>query len=498
MSLHILIVLLCATTISVDAFRRLKSQVPALRAVDSRFNDPDCIAPDCRSESNYVGGSSWLEDYINERFFYFADVNMAGQRLRLLLDTGSGSMWINDGSNEHAYSCPEPSVLWADSDEKPLFIYNDSGQLQHSTENYSTDYLDGTRVDGTRVSSSFLVYDQIRDQPEDNIYGNDETRTVGSVEQTFGLATNSQQCIGIMGIGYLAEDEPEDMSLVKNLRKQERIQSDTYSLYPSPNTEGGSILFGAVDVKKFNGNLIRVPLNPGVRTSSQRTVKVSQIATRNEDKPQDETLNLGRDVSAVLDVGSVLTYLPEEDVEKLIKGFEADRPQSIRPFEVDASDSPQSQREELYMVDCSWRNSMRYVNFTLESVTIQIPAWKLILPVSVSTDPNHCVFGIASTNHSQEIVVLGFTFFTSAYVVFDLGKDEVFLAPSNENTTETDIRNITMEGVLSSIGEAPKLDSGNSDEGESTPIEDSAIITYTWSVLTLCGVTGITALLVQM
>lgn len=477
MPLSTLTVLLIAAAFGVDALRRLNGGVPAPLALHPRAGGTVCKSPKCHNPDDYrAQNEDWnnfAAHYINERYFYFADITLRDQDLRLLLDTGSGSMWIND--QRSSVSCDCPKVRGALLDQNSLFIYQSLDLRSEGVGTYKARYVDKTAVDGKSVSSTIRIYDQSENGR------NDDIRDVVDVNQTFGIATYSDQCMGILGIGYLADDEEDNMSLIKNLRAQHITESETYSLYHPLEATGGSILFGAYDAEKFHEPLERIPLVYESYEQTQPTVNISQIATHIETEPHDGGLDLATSFSAVLDTGAVLTYLPPELVRRLIERYEDEDVNLYQKY----------QGEELYAVDCSWQRSQRYINFTLSSVTIQIPSRNLILPVPINGDSNRCVFGVASNIHSQNESVLGYTFFTSVYAIFDLERSEVFLAQANANSTGSEIRNITADGVL---GSRPR----NSNEGEPTSIEDTTTTIDAWPVPVLRGLKYMIALLVDM
>ena len=459
--------LLAMTTSHVDALRRLKSGVAAPRAIGRRTDQPRCVPPECFDPDTYGLVPELNASYhMNEHFFYFVEVDLRGQRMRLLLDTGSDSMWINDDHSNPTVGCQRVVAGKYDADSSP-FIYHDSDLRDEKSGEripYNISYLDETQVHGILVSSSIRVYDRVRDQYKDS-RREDKDHDVGDVKQKFGVADISGQCIGIMGIGYGDSEEPRLMS---NLREQRLIASESYSLYPTRST-GGSILFGAVDFKKFYGSLKRIRMVQPKYEGAPPTVQISRSTTYNTDQPQNRNLRLAASENkhAILDVGSVLTYLPRKDVQKLIGSFEDD-------FKLD--DNQKWSGQHLYQVDCKWLASNRYLDFTFdlpstESFTIQIPSSRLILQTTVKTKHDTCVFGVASEEHSDGQIILGYTFFTSVYAVFDLAKRDVFLAPANVHAEESDIRDITEDGVADTLA-GINVSESSPDDAESESNHD--------------------------
>lgn len=126
-------------------------------------------------------------------------------------------------------------------------------------------------------------------------------------------------------------------------------------------------------------------------------------------------------VSAILDAGSILTYLDDELVDDIYDMYSDDRPSIYWP------------EDEFRYIDCDFTGSSRYVEFTFGSLTIRVPSSELILRIKVFGYEEACVFGLAPQSKLDGRVVLGYTFLRSTYAVFHLGRDEVYLGQYNPN-----------------------------------------------------------------
>lgn len=344
----------------------------------------------------------------------------------MLLDTGSGEMWFNDYSSSirlgNGTSCGRNSGrIYPDYYDYSL--EESVGDIQP----FSISHLDGNRASGSRDTTPV----QIGDLSFRNWV----------FSQTLGIADLSSQCTGILGIGFSNEAQGEltgRESLVRNLRTENHTKVEAYSLVPSESLSGGSILFGAINHARVDGSLTRLPM---VSEQTHPSITITNITTELNPEfdltttytfipPADELI-------AVIDIGSVLTYLPEDDVTDLMQEYQ--KLYGTETYQGFRSNS------EIRRVSCNCRESSRSVHFTFSSVTIEVLSYELILKVQINGE-EMCIFGVASTKYSDGQVILGYTFLRSAYVVLDLEKDEVQLAPYKIGTSVIDdIRDIEDE-----------------------------------------------------
>lgn len=394
--------LFLAAVVSVDALRRVGKGHGTLRAIDDYYD----LWPMCDKTADACEVSSIM----NELFYYSIDVVLetGGVPTALLLDTGSGESWVNGPDGKAGFYCNTSQQ------------YTNAAFNENSTryEPFNISYLDDTGASGRRFPTQIGI-------------------NSWPTSHTLGIANTSDQCIGILGIGYFDHDKGgvrERKSLVRNLLDDGRIQREAYSLYPHDSDIGGSVLFGAVNNASFDGHLTTLPMGSDYPTINITNITISDTASI--DGELDVIFDDGN-ISAVLDIGSVLTYLPEREVVELVESYE------IEYGSVVVSGFGES---EIHPVNCSWRDSERFVNFTFSSVSITVPSRELVLQVPREYEDDICVFGIASTEYSRGQSILGYTFLRSAYAVFDLNKSEVHLAQYKSNADVADESHpITME-----------------------------------------------------
>jgi hypothetical protein len=78
--------------------------------------------------------------------------------------------------------------------------------------------------------------------------------------------------------------------------------------------------------------------------------------------------------------------------------------------------------------------------FSADGPTISVPINELVLAMGVSRGEEVCILGIGPAGDS--ISVLGDTFLRSAYVVYDLENNQIALAQTVFNSTQSSIQEI--------------------------------------------------------
>lgn len=207
------------------------------------------------------------------------------------------------------------------------------------------------------------------------------------------------------------------------------IQSPAYSLWLNDlNANTGSIMFGGVDTDKFHGSLATLPIQVD-RGSSQPTeffVALTGLSFGGRRIGGD------RKDAVLLDSGSSLAYLPDDLVTSLYQTLNA---------QYDPS-------QGLATVSCDLIGSSTTLDFSFSGATISVPMAELVIPVQsssgspfgISNVPQVCLFAIEPAGGNT--AVLGDPFLRSAYVVYDLGNNQISMAQTNFNATSSTIREI--------------------------------------------------------
>jgi hypothetical protein len=389
-------------------------------------------------------------------YYVTVSVGTPGQRMPLVLDTGSSDAWV---VSSKADLCTSASVQKTTSDTCGA-VYDPSKSSTYKlleAGGFSITYLDQSSAKGDFITDNFGIGDM----------------TVKSLQ--IGYATKIVRGTGILGIGFAANEATKNIypNLVDQLLSQKLIARQAYSLYLNdPRTMTGNILFGGVDTAKFIGNMNYLPiLQTASSTSASATYSYSVFAVRmtglathysNGSISNVTGVSLSNPIPAILDSGTTLSYLPDNLAQKVFKQLNAYTDDTYTGYT---------------FVSCSLLSADPdlVVQFSFGSlpITIAVPVHELVLnwldanatdqlpPNIPFADP--CILGIqteGSISSSSKLVLteadtsvlattsstyilLGDTFLRSAYVIYDLTGKQIGLAPSNLNTTESSITELT-------------------------------------------------------
>ncbi|KAK7514401.1 aspartic peptidase domain-containing protein [Phyllosticta citriasiana] len=367
------------------------------------------------------------------------------QKFQLQLDTGSSDTWLPDRfSDECVRTGCKHGVF-----EKAL---SSTFKEFPTTDTFGTEYVDGTKVRGVFFSDTL----EMGDFHIENM--------------TMGLATNITGTIetleidgGLMGIGYksneaIAIDNPSNAypNVPTELLQQGHISSLAYSLWLNDDdAQFGNILFGGVDIAKYDGELVALPIVPSkpARIYKDFTVAFSGMTVtdksgKNEYNKQNLTL------PALLDSGSTVTFLPDDLALDVLQGVGA------------------GLVENEWFVPCALGSQGASINFSFGGAggpTIPILLEDLCLPftdiedkkIPLDDGEQFCRFGILPMGDRGDdglAAIFGDTFLRSTYAVYDLNQNVIALAKANFNATDSIIEEITNSSIPGVMTTAEAID----------------------------------------
>ncbi|KAK7421675.1 hypothetical protein QQZ08_009849 [Neonectria magnoliae] len=347
-------------------------------------------------------------------YFATAEVGSPGQNVTLLLDTGSSDIWV-PWSNASICDNSGCSLGSFDPDESSSF--EDIG-----SNLFSITYVDNSYSKGDYFEDDF------------DLGG----ATISNL--TMGLGVRTNIAYGLIGVGYAINEVSVDTAdatypnLPIAMYQAGHINSIAYSLWLndlSANT--GSILFGGIDTKKYIGNMSRLNVQPDNNSYVHFTVAMTSLDASSS-SGSDALTSDHFPVGAVLDSGTTLSYLPNDLTAQIWEEVGA---------YYDA-------KFGLAVLPCSY--SKHEGNFTFgfggsDGPQISVAMDELVMDLTNGSPPEFtsgtykgelvCEFGIQ--NYSSDVYLLGTTFLRSAYVVYDLVNNEIGLAQTDFNSTETNI-----------------------------------------------------------
>ena len=241
-------------------------------------------------------------------------------------------------------------------------------------------------------------------------------------------------CIeGVLGIGYttnevaINDDGQTYANLPKAMVNKGLIKSNAYSLWLNDlDANTGSILFGGVNSAKYHGSLETLPIQKVNGVYSEFIIALTSVVLSKSSKTKNYTSS-SLPAAVLLDSGSSLTYLPDEITQDIF----------------DDLDVTYEESEGVGYVPCSIAEKNINISYTFSSPTIHVGINELVLDsggMNYKNGEAACVFGIVPAGSST--AVLGDTFLRSAYVVYDLANNEISLANTNFNSTDSDILEI--------------------------------------------------------
>jgi Eukaryotic aspartyl protease len=329
------------------------------------------------------------------------------QSIQLILDTGTSDTWVNTPTSALCMGagslCASIGTYTANTSSTYAYVSSDFNISASSFNSAEGDFASDTFTFGSTILSSMQ----------------------------FGIAYSSSTAPGILGIGYTAGEsqvESTGRAAYNNLPAQMvangLIESNAYSLWLNDlEARTGNILFGGVDMARFHGSLVTIPIQKVAGSLAHFHVTLTDISFGSVIIAKNHALAIA------LSSGNTLTYLPDEIANAIF-------------LEVGSVLDSLSQ---IAYVPCALASSTSTLNFTISSaITIAVPMSELVFsPVLSGPDTGHptfsgggtpnCVFGIAAAGDTP--VEFGDTFMRSAYIVFDLDNNEISMVQNAVTAT---------------------------------------------------------------
>ncbi|KAK4141406.1 aspartic peptidase domain-containing protein [Dichotomopilus funicola] len=352
---------------------------------------------------------------------YYAQLSIGSppQPVFVQLDTGSFELWVNPDCT---------TVTGSDA------AFCDRAGQYDATQSSSAVSLGSTRTLRYGIGSANISY------------FTDTISLVGSpnaLQQVqFGVATASEDAFsGILGIGYGQDIATRYPNFVDQLQAQNATRVKAYTLaLGSKDAREGVIVFGGVDTAKFAGRLARLPIIPAAQspdgvprfwvtmqslalTPPNGVTTVYSAGGSSNSSNSNNNSDTPNDMPVFLDSGSTMTLLPSDLTAAVARDFGASAPDA----------------NGFYRIDCGLTALNGTLDFAFAGTTIKVPYKELIR--EVASDPPACFLGIMA---SERFTLLGDTFLRSAYTVFDLETNAIWLtqaancgaAPAALNTVQ--------------------------------------------------------------
>ncbi|KAL8386950.1 hypothetical protein RB595_010274 [Gaeumannomyces hyphopodioides] len=318
-------------------------------------------------------------------------IGTPGQRTKVAIDTGSDELWVN----------PQCSTVQASSQRAECQA---NGQYESSSSSTSkvSDVTNHIPYGKGQVTIQYI---------QDSISVPDSSISMTKV--VFGAALKSSQLPeGIMGLGFGNGVNLQYNNFVDTLFEQNVTKSRafTVALGSADANNGGAIIFGGVDAKRFSGKLARVPiLGPqGEETIRRYWVQMEGISHGGK-------TYAGSSMPIVIDSGSSLSSLPQSIVNQMANDTGA----------------KWDSQAEVYIVPCSILSSGGSFDFAFGNGSAGAGSAKISVPYSefVWQAGGECALGAVPIKSGSSVTpLLGDSFMRAASITFDQTSDSMYMA----------------------------------------------------------------------
>ncbi|KAI1764718.1 acid protease [Hypoxylon sp. FL1150] len=381
--------------------------------------------------------NTFTEVITNEKlrggYFATCSIGTPAQNLTLQLDTGSSDIWVPSSSASVCDDASQGGCSFGSFDSSKSTTFTVVGK-----DEFTISYVDGSSSSGDYVADTF----QIGGATLDNM--------------TMGLGRKTDIPYGLVGVGYalneaiVASTQSTSNSydnLPVLMQKQGLIKTNAYSLWLNDlDANTGSILFGGIDTKKYQGELSRIDIYKDSTSQAFTSFTVAMTSLQAVSSTGTDTLSSSAfPIPVVLDSGTTFSYLPTDLAEQVWKEVGAE-------YYADYG---------VPLIPCSMENSAGHFSFGLGGTggpVINVTMDELVVSLADGDPYNFpdgsqyagmaaCEFGVQNFSSSSSTYLLGDTFLRSAYVVYDLVNNQIGLAPTDFNATDSNVVAFASDGA---------------------------------------------------
>ncbi|KAJ4305954.1 hypothetical protein N0V88_000744 [Collariella sp. IMI 366227] len=376
----------------------IRAPVNALRA--------SAPAAKLRSRQNAI---EVLNQRQGTRYAVEIEVGTPGQKMEIILDTGSPDTWINPVCE--TANVPEDCFAAARFDASKSKTLNSTGVqdiLRYGIGNATIEY----------------VY---------------ETVSIGSAtisNQIIGVASESHSIpLGILGMSPPLTGENEYPYILDTMVDQGLIKSRAFTLdLRGVDNPTGALIFGGIDTGKYIGTLAKLPMLTPEQTpvgADRYYVTMTGIGLTLD---TGEVVQSDVTVPVFLDSGSTFSHLPTVIVQAIAGSF---------------AESEYDPESGYYFVPCDVTDIDATIDFYFSKKVIRVPLNDFIWQVE-----QYCILGVLP---EEEEPMLGDTFLRAAYAVFDQDNRAIHLAQAANCGENLVAIGSGEDAVPSSTGECTEL-----------------------------------------
>lgn len=387
-------------------------------------------------------------------------IGTPGQKVRVVVDTGSDELWVNPSCNSSSSSSGSGSGSSSNrnsagsADQKECVA---SGHYDPASSSTSKNLGKHGHIQYAKGRVSFDYYNDTVTQPESGV-------TLSNLQ--FGVAHKSEDMYeGILGLGF--SENHNYTTYVGAVAQQNATGGPgkvfSIGLASANQANAGTLVLGGLDTNRFTGPMMPVPILPPPPSDTlvRYWVKLDSIGMTGNPVGSSSSGNASKTYTGsggpiVLDTGSTLSILPFSVMEALAKDLGASTQDSRSELARIAGRSPDATASAgIFPVPCSalglgsdlnskdnQAGLKRTVDFSFNNgaAIIRVPLSEFAIQLS----PDYCCLGGISLDDGSSssssgsgipdvasgvTLLLGATFLRGAYVVYDQTANSVFMAP---------------------------------------------------------------------
>ena len=334
---------------------------------------------------------------------YAVDIGVGtpGQKVTLILDTGSSDTWVNpvcDTANLPADCRTFPRFDYTKSTS--IKMTNVSDVLVYGSGNASVQYV----LETVLIGCMYILATSPYRKPANSAL----PVAAKIINQVIGIAFESHNIpLGILGLSPPLGGRNKYPYVLDTMATQGLIHSRAFSLdlrgIDNPN---GALIFGGIDTGKYIGALAKLPmLSPAQSPNggNRYYVTMTGVGVTFPDGTMGKAEGLS--VPVFLDSGSTFSFLPTPIYEAFTALF---------------SDGQRDPKSNYFFVPCGVKQLAGSIDFYFGSKTIRVSLNDIIWKVQ-----ERCILGVLPDDDEP---MLGDTFLRAAYVVFDQDNRNIHLA----------------------------------------------------------------------
>lgn len=354
----------------------------------------DVVAHAAASKARY--GSTTVRDIepeplVNKKnVLYYGTISIGtpAQSFKVVFDTGSANLWV-----------PSKKCK-ANCHKKNLFDASASSSFAQDNRKFSIAYGSGS-VRG-KLGSDTL-----------NVAG------INVVKQTFGLGTSLSDELGnvpfdgILGMGYKSLSVDNVSTPFENMISQKLVDQPVFSLYLSRNKNtindatGGELVLGGIDSKYVKDNITYVPLT----SETYWQFELDQVVI-------DQSVVVSKPGQAIADTGTSLIIGPLEQMYSINRKLGG----TFLPY-----------TGGFYMFDCDALKALPDVEIVIGGRKYPLTSQDYVLKTQDALGEEVCLSSFVAHDMKRDLWILGDTFIGPYYTIFDMGKNRLGFAHTNQN-----------------------------------------------------------------